>query len=48
MVYWDNGSNANQWVVLIEETSSFTFTFIEPSGIVRASYYKFYYLAVNQ
>lgn len=48
VVYWDNGSNANQWVVLVEETSSFTFTFIESSGIVRASYFKFYYLAVNQ
>lgn len=49
IVYWDNGSQGDQWVVLYsEQTPDFTFTYIEKVGIVRAQYYQFYYIAVNQ
>jgi hypothetical protein len=38
-VYWDNGNNGAQWALLVEETSSFTFTYTKNVGILRANYY---------
>lgn len=50
VVYWDNGSSGEQWVVLVEEHSEdlLTFSHTEKTGIIRAAFYQFYYIAVNQ
>ena len=48
-VFWDYGSNGAEWVLLLTESQgSLTFTHVVASGILRSSWYKFYYRAVNQ
>jgi hypothetical protein len=48
IVYWDNGSNGDQWVVLVSEHApDFTFQYVEKIGIVRTHKYLFQYIAVN-
>jgi hypothetical protein len=49
LIYWDNGGNGQNWVLLFTETLGFyTFNSTVTNGIIRSNFYKFYYVAVNQ
>lgn len=49
IVYWDNGSDGDQWVALVsEQVPDLTFQYVEKIGIVRAHKYLFQYISVNQ
>ena len=49
MIYWDNGSNGQNWVLLLTEVlGSYTFKGTVTNGITRSKLYKFYYVAVNE
>jgi hypothetical protein len=38
-VYWDNGNSGANWVLLVQETTPFTFVYLQKIGITRSNSY---------